>query len=350
MLYGQAGNDTLDGGIGNDTLDGGAGNDTYLFGKGSGKDTISAYDGTVGKVDLIQLGADVLTTDVVLKREGDTLVLSINGSTDTLRVNNYFSNDATNGYQVEQIKFADGTIWDVDAVKTKVLAATNENDTLYGYASADTFSGLAGDDIVYARAGNDTLDGGAGDDQLNGEEGDDLIFGGTQNDRLDGGNGADNLQGQDGDDMLYGQAGNDTLDGGIGNDTLDGGAGNDLINGGLNADRLTGGSGSDNFSYLNPNEGADVITDFNGNFELIQLSAAGFDGGLVAGMDLLASGRYVENSTGLATSVAGTGQFIYLASSNQLYWDGDGEGGLPASLLTTFSNPVNWSVSSLQVV
>jgi Ca2+-binding RTX toxin-like protein len=226
-VYGNAGNDTLDGGLGNDTLDSGAGNDTYLFGKGSGKDTISAYDGTVGKVDLIQLGADVLTTDVVLKREGDTLVLSINGSTDTLRVNSYFYNDATYGYQVEQIKFADGTIWDVNAVKTKVLTATSGNDTLYGYASADTVSGLAGDDTVYAKAGNDTLDGGAGEDQLYGEDGDDLIRGGTQNDRLDGGNGADNLQGQDGDDTLNGQAGNDTLDGGLGNDLMIGGKGDD---------------------------------------------------------------------------------------------------------------------------
>ena len=226
-LYGQDGNDTIDGGLGNDTLDGGAGNDTYLFGKGSGKDTISAYDGTVGKIDLIQLGAGVLTTNVVLKREGNNLVLSINASSDTLRVNNYFYNDATYGYQVEQIKFADGTIWDVNTVKTKVLTATSENDTLTGYASADTLSGLAGDDTVYAKAGNDTIDGGTGEDQLYGEDGDDIIRGGTQNDRLDGGNGNDNLQGQDGDDTLYGQDGNDTIDGGLGNDTLDGGAGND---------------------------------------------------------------------------------------------------------------------------
>ena len=196
----------------------------------------------MGKVDLIQLGAGLLTTNVVLKREGDTLVLSVNGSTDTLRVNSYFYNDATYGYQVEQIKFADGTIWDVNAVKTKVLMATSENDTLYGYASDDTLSGLAGDDTVYAKAGNDTLDGGAGEDQLYGEDGDDLIRGGTQNDRLDGGNGADNLQGQDGDDTLYGQAGNDTLDGGIGNDTLDGGAGNDTYQFGK-------GDGQDTISY-----------------------------------------------------------------------------------------------------
>ncbi|AON56073.1 calcium-binding protein [Herbaspirillum seropedicae] len=239
-VYGNAGNDTLDGGLGNDTLDGGTGNDTYLFGKGSGKDTISAYDGTVGKLDLIQLHTGVLTTDVALTREGDTLLLSINGATDTLRVNSYFYNDATYGYQVEQLKFADGTVWDVNAVKTKVLTATSENDTLTGYATNDTLSGLAGDDTVYARAGNDTLDGGAGEDQLYGEDGDDIVRGGTQNDRLDGGNGADNLQGQDGDDTLYGQAGNDTLDGGLGNDTLDGGAGNDtyLFGKGSNSDAI----------------------------------------------------------------------------------------------------------------
>ena len=226
-MYGQAGNDTLDGGAGNDTFDGGTGNDTYLFGKGSGKDIISAYDGTTGKLDVIQLGNGVLTSDVTLKRDGDALVLTINGTSDSLRVNSFFANDATYGYQVEQIKFADGTTWDINTLKTKVLTATSENDTLYGYATADTFSALTGDDTVYAKAGNDTLDGGAGEDQLYGEDGDDLLKGGTQNDRLDGGNGNDTLQGQEGYDTLYGQSGNDTLDGGADNDYLSGGAGND---------------------------------------------------------------------------------------------------------------------------
>jgi Ca2+-binding RTX toxin-like protein len=260
-VYGNAGNDILDGGAGNDTLDGGAGNDIYLFGKGSGKDTISAYDGTVGKLDVIQLGTGVLTTDVVLKRESETLVLSINGTTGTLRVNSYFYNDGTYGYQVEQIKFADGTIWDINGVKSKVLTATSENDTLTGYATADSISGLAGDDIVYTRAGNDTLDGGAGEDQLYGEDGDDLIRGGTQNDRLDGGNGNDNLQGQEGDDVLYGQAGNDILDGGAGNDILTGGAGLDVFRFSFPSD-----SGLSQSS-------ADSITDFTvGQGDLIDLS------------------------------------------------------------------------------
>ncbi len=240
-LYGQAGNDTLDGGAGNDVLDGGVGNDVYRFGRGSGKDSISAYDGTVGKLDVIQLSAGVSTAGVTLRNDGGSLVLSINGTADTLRVNSYFTNDATYGYQIEQIRFADGTVWDVNAVKARVLAGSSENDTLYGYASADSLSGLAGDDTVYARAGNDTVDGGAGEDRLYGEDGDDLIRGGAQDDYLYGDAGADNLQGQDGEDILYGQAGNDTLDGGAGNDVLDGGTGNDIYMfcGGGGADRIS---------------------------------------------------------------------------------------------------------------
>ena len=56
---GGADRDTIYGGTGNDMLNGGAGNDTYLFGRGSGKDTISTYDDTVGKIDTVQLGAGV---------------------------------------------------------------------------------------------------------------------------------------------------------------------------------------------------------------------------------------------------------------------------------------------------
>ncbi len=154
--------------------------------------------------------------------------MSLKGTSDSLRLNHYFNNDAAGGYQLELIKFADGSSWDIAAVKTRVLTASAENDTLYGYATADTIAGLAGDDTLHARAGNDTLDGGSGEDTLNGEDGDDLLAGGAHGDRLDGGSGNDTLNGQDGDDTLYGQAGNDILDGGIGNDSLNGGSGNDV--------------------------------------------------------------------------------------------------------------------------
>ena len=256
-LYGYDGNDTLDGGTGNDALDGGAGNDTYLFGLGYGKDTIFSHDDTTGKQDVVQFGTGILPTDVTLQRSNSDLILTINGTSDSLCIYNYFSDDAAGGYQVEKIAFANGTVWNVATVKQKVLAATALDDACYGYATADSLMGLGGNDTLRGGNGNDTLDGGMDDDQLYGEDGNDVLRGGTQDDNLDGGAGNDALFGQDGQDSLYGYDGNDTLDGGTGNDALDGGAGNDTLTGSLGNDSLSGGDGND---LLDGGLGNDVLT------------------------------------------------------------------------------------------
>ena len=94
--------------------------------------------------DTILLGAGITTTGVTLTRWGDSLYIAINGTSDRLHVDNYFYQDGTSRYAVENLKFADGTVWNLATVKTKVLAATNGNDTLYGYASNDTLSGGEG--------------------------------------------------------------------------------------------------------------------------------------------------------------------------------------------------------------
>ena len=150
-LYGDAGNDTLDGGSGNDYLSGGSGADVYLFAKGSGQDTISNYDSdAVGtNPDTILLGAGIATTGVSLSRQSDDLIISLNGSDDSLRVQSYFNSDGASSYVVENLKFADGTLWDVATIKAKVLTATLGNDTLYGYASNDTINGSDGNDLLY---------------------------------------------------------------------------------------------------------------------------------------------------------------------------------------------------------
>lgn len=51
-LYGGAGNDTLRGGAGvDDSLSGDAGNNTYLFGVGDGAETVNNYDTNAASVD-----------------------------------------------------------------------------------------------------------------------------------------------------------------------------------------------------------------------------------------------------------------------------------------------------------
>ncbi|HEV8530327.1 MAG TPA: calcium-binding protein [Methylomirabilota bacterium] len=207
-LDGGTGADRLDGGADNDSMNGGRGPDTYLFGRGSGQDTIQDADTMPGVIDAIQLASDLRPSDVAVKRDGDHLVLSINGTSDQLTVYNWFWQDLPDN-QVEQVRFADGTVWDTPTIKAKVVTGTPGADTLTGYATADTLDGLAGNDTVFGRADDDMLRGGDGADRLYGETGNDTLLGGP------------------GDDYLNGGAGTDTLDGGAGNDSMDGGLSGD---------------------------------------------------------------------------------------------------------------------------
>ncbi|WP_236341795.1 calcium-binding protein [Paenibacillus plantiphilus] len=258
-LYGSAGNDVLDGGAGNDTLYGGDnndtsytranGNDTYIFGRGYGQDTIIDYDGTDGNADVIQFNADVLPGDVTLRRNGNHLELSINGTNDKLTVSNYF--ESSGKYVVESVQFADGTVWDAAAVKAavRVVVGGESSETLTGYEGHDTLRGMGGDDMLYGNAGDDRLEGGNGNDTLYGQLGNDHLEGGTGN------------------DTLYGHDGHDVLDGGIGNDTLYGGDSIDTS--------YTRANGNDTYVF-GRGYGQDTIIDYDGttgNADVIRLNA-----------------------------------------------------------------------------
>ncbi|KWR80964.1 hypothetical protein RN02_11370 [Pseudomonas sp. PI1] len=252
-LYGDAGNDTLVGGAGNDYLHGGDGSDVYRFERGWGQDRIDNYDRSTGKTDAIEFGSDISADDVQLSRRGSDLILSLKGGDDRITLSSYLFNDGNDLYRLEEIRFADGTIWDVERVKAMLLQGGEGNDTLIGYASDDRLSGGGGNDQLDAGAGNDWLDGGVGNDRL---------FGGAGNDTLSGGVGDDSLYGGVGNDMLIGGAGNDWLDGGVGNDTLIGGVGNDYLNGGEGSDvyRFERGWGQDTvFNYDRSSDKIDAI-------------------------------------------------------------------------------------------
>lgn len=116
-----------------------------------------------------------------------------------------------------------------------------------GTRTSDVIFGTEVDDIVQGRGGRDALLGGDGWDELSG---------GRSRDFLDGGNG---------NDLLEGNRGRDVLRGGDGNDTLDGGRG---------ADKLTGDAGADVFVF-GDKDGADTITDFDYDEDLLYLSVEG---------------------------------------------------------------------------
>lgn len=173
-LSGRKGNDLLDGGAGEDYLDGGFGSDTYVFGVGSGTDWIweDLYwypNWGVPKptdVDVIQLGAEVTPESVALHADlNNNLVLTIVGTTDELTIFNYWGDE---NREIEQIVFADGTVWDSAAIRAHAIgmeiAGTEGDDILTGTLRSDVLMGVGGADVLDGAEGNDLLIGGAGHD------------------------------------------------------------------------------------------------------------------------------------------------------------------------------------------
>jgi VCBS repeat-containing protein len=121
-----------------------------------------------------------------------------------------------------------------------------------------------------------------------------------------------------------------TIIGNAGANALSGGLGSDLLAGGLGNDILTGGANDDIFSYGNPLEGSDSITDFNNTTEqdTIEVSAAGFGGGLTAGMDVAT----VFGSSGDASFASPSERFHFDTSNQTLYYSASGSAGSAIAL------------------
>ena len=152
------------------------GNDTYIFGRGYGTDTITDVDGVAGNHDSISFNADTLPGDVIVRRSDNDLHLRIAGTADNLYVSNFFTGSEN---QIEEVRFADGTAWDVPTLYARGLIPTNLDDAITGYATDDIITGLEGADTLRGMEGNDQLDGGLGDDDLDGGAGSDVYTYGT---------------------------------------------------------------------------------------------------------------------------------------------------------------------------
>lgn len=224
-LQGEQGNDVLDGGAGRDQLEGAAGNDAYRFGTASGYDEIHDSAGT----DRIELAAGVLPSQVSLIRtstpgllnnstsppsaDGLALVLS-NG--EQLLIEGFFASG--NGSAIEEIRFADGTVWDAAQIAARTV---NEAGT------ANTMTGTAGDDVHTVDHPGDVIveAAGGGVDQVNSSIShtlannvENLTLTGLLSSRATGNSLANVLQGNSADNELNGMQGADTMMGGLGDD------------------------------------------------------------------------------------------------------------------------------------
>ncbi|MBS7671670.1 tandem-95 repeat protein [Croceicoccus gelatinilyticus] len=104
VIYADDGDDTIDGGAGADILKGGRGLDTYIFGIGSGVDTIIDPFG----LNAVEFGAGIALTDLQFSYggTGDDLVIRIAGTQDQLVIKGEFPGG---NYGIETFTFDDSS-------------------------------------------------------------------------------------------------------------------------------------------------------------------------------------------------------------------------------------------------
>jgi Ca2+-binding RTX toxin-like protein len=343
LIAGEAGNDTLRGGLGDitghDTLVGGTGNDVYQV-------YVSSYEVRYG-------GAE------------DTIIEAANEGIDTVQVT--YATHYTLGANLENLEMVGtGAINGTGNSLNNRMTGNTNNDVLNGEAGNDTLIGADGNDLLNGGSGNDSMVGGVGNDTYRLDSAQDVVVeatnagidtvqssidftlggnlenlrllpgatngtGNTQNNSISGNGAANTLNGRDGNDTLSGGGGNDTLLGEIGSDLLNGGANDDLLIGGASADSMIGGSGRDSFRFNAPIDGIDTIVDFVAGEDSIQILASGFGGGLTAGV-LNAS----QFQFGSSVAKDANDRFMYSAGG-YLYYDPDGTGPIREGLIAFFS-------------
>ncbi|MCU1382254.1 MAG: calcium-binding protein, partial [Acidobacteria bacterium] len=226
QIFGNGGDNTLDGGAGNDMLFYNGGFDTLNGGTGADTADFSGLGSAVW-VELLRSGTQALTRDQT--------TLTGNGSWRSISALTQIENVVGSGYA----------------------------DKLFGDGGNNTLDGGAGDDILFYNGGFDVLNGGAGTDTADfsgfgSAVWVELLRSGAQALTRDQttltGNGA------------WRDIGNltqiENITGSVHADQLFGNGASNRLTGGTGADRLTGGGGADRFVYTALGDGIDTITDF----------------------------------------------------------------------------------------
>ncbi|SNB84967.1 Haemolysin-type calcium binding protein related domain-containing protein, partial [Rhodoblastus acidophilus] len=144
---------------GDHTLSGGVGSDYYFVGKDAGSDQIVDYGR--GEINELVFTA-ARAADITAVREGQDLIISVNGTSTVVRVkdqflgemNDYYGDGVQQTSGVDDIVFVDGTVWDRTTLSFIVANARTPDQVVIGSGSADVL--IAGP--------NDYLGGGAGGD------------------------------------------------------------------------------------------------------------------------------------------------------------------------------------------
>jgi Ca2+-binding RTX toxin-like protein len=367
-ITGTTGSDSISAGFGDDTVNDNGGFDTISGGAGSDRLKL-----TFGGLLFGDAGDDTLTGGL----EESTNYLDGGPGNDSID-----GGDQGFFQLVTYTTATSGVHVDLSITGPQDIGGGQGVDTLtrikqvMGTAFGDSLTGGGGRDMLFGQAGDDTLSGGAGDDQLRGDAGNDVLVGGDGFDtalyitnqfvgfnfmlagptgglRIDlsistpqdvgGGMGIDRFEGVEGivggafADTLSGDAAANGLNGGAGNDSLSGAAGNDTLTDDSGFDTLSGGDGDDDLrdfdgsSVIRGGAGADTLSggfqasgardDMNGNAGADVLSGNADDDWLRGGRDndSVAGGAgadFVSGDRGDDTVSGGTGADLFHGSQD----------------------------------
>ncbi|MCF6239302.1 MAG: hypothetical protein L3J79_10940, partial [Candidatus Marinimicrobia bacterium] len=172
FIRGFSTQDRLDGGLGNDLLQGWDGGDTYVFGLGYGQDTIFDNNQNAGNqgIDIIEFTAGISLADLSITRDGNDLLISINDTSDSIRVLSHFNYGTLGSFlDIEELRFSDGSVVTQSEIQVLMLTSSDGDDILIGAQFSDVLDGGLGNDRLEGGDGSDTyiFDVGYGNDVIN---------------------------------------------------------------------------------------------------------------------------------------------------------------------------------------
>jgi Ca2+-binding RTX toxin-like protein len=300
LIEGNAGANVINGGGGADRMVGFGGNDIYVADNAGDIITESAGQGT----DIVYAVA--------------SYALNAGASVERLSAIDWTQTSAMNLTGNEIAQLVEGN------------AGAN---VLNGAGGADTLVGFAGNDIyVVDNAGDMVFEGAGG--------GTDTVYA-VANFTLNAGAQVERISSID-----WSQTGALDLGGNELANTLEGNAGANTLNGGGGNDVLVGFGGADNFAFTTAlgAGNVDLIADFQGGTDKIQLDDAVFSG--IGGLGTLNANAFFAGSAAHDAD----DRIVYNSSTGQLFFDADGNGAGAAVLFATLQGAPSLSASDFAVI